>query len=228
MNETDRLIRLLSYETAEIKSELQKIDEELKELPYAGKSIVIKKIKGNLYYYLQWREDGKTRGKYLGPVHPGGVCEEERKIQRYRELTVRKNTNESLLVLMEKTIKKVKKEKQSEKILEDYTFEVFWDDEITARVSVKGSDVQVSRYIIHPVKQIFAADHMTRNQLNEILEMRCWDRNRADIVDILKSLGLDSYNPREIVKKTHGVSYNDYIWFRFPGEQLIGADVLVR
>ena len=31
-----------------------------------------------------------------------------------------------------------------------------------------------------------------------------------------------------IVRKTHGVSYNDYLWFRFPGENLRAEDVLVR
>ena len=39
---------------------------------------------------------------------------------------------------------------------------------------------------------------------------------------------LSEYNPYEIVKHTHGVSYNDFIWFRFPGEKLTSKDVLVR
>lgn len=69
---------------------------------------------------------------------------------------------------------------------------------------------------------------MTRYQLNKILELRCWDRGRADINEILAHLGLKDYNPYEIVKKTHGVSWNDYIWFRFPGENLTSKDVLVR
>lgn len=63
-----------------------------------------------------------------------------------------------------------------EKILSDYSFEVFWRDEITARVSVKGSRVHVSQYCNHPVKQLFAQENMTRYQLNKILEMRCFDK----------------------------------------------------
>ncbi len=114
------------------------------------------------------------------------------------------------------------------RIVEDYSFEVFWKDDITASVTVQGDKVKVIRYIRHPLKQLFADDIMTRYQLNRILEMRCWDREREDIDEILACLGLKEYNPYEIVKKTHGVSWNDYIWFRFPGETLTGKDVLVR
>lgn len=115
-----------------------------------------------------------------------------------------------------------------EKIVEDYSFEVFWKDEITAKVTVEGPEVKVQRYIKHPLKQLFAKDVMTRYQLNQILELRCWDRERPDIQELLEYRGLKEYNPYEIVKKTHGVSWNDYIWFRFPGENLTSKDVLVR
>ncbi len=51
---------------------------------------------------------------------------------------------------------------------------------------------------------------------------------RPDIYEILEQLRLREYNPYEIVKKTHGVSWNDYILFRFPGGNLTSKDVLVR
>ncbi len=69
---------------------------------------------------------------------------------------------------------------------------------------------------------------MTRYQLNRILELRCFEKGRADIPQILDRLGLNEYNPQELIRKTHGVSHNDYIWFRFPGEKLTAKDVLVR
>ena len=90
---------------------------------------------------------------------------------------------------------------EKDRIIEDYSFEVFWKDDITASVNVHGDKVRV---------------------------MRCWDRRREDIDEILVHLGLKEYNPYEIVRKTHGVSWNDYIWFRFPGEKLTSRDVLVR
>lgn len=112
--------------------------------------------------------------------------------------------------------------------METFTFEVYWRDEITARVYVKPTEVVISRYTDNPAKQLFSAKKMTRYQLGKILEMRCWEKSRPDIGGILNKLGLSEYNPYEIVRKTHGVSYNDYIWFRFPGEKITSRDVLVR
>ena len=112
--------------------------------------------------------------------------------------------------------------------MDNFSFEVYWKDELTAKVHVKGNAVNVSRFTDNPAKQLFAEKKMTRFQLGKIFELRCWERERADINDILEYLGLKEYNPYEIVKKTHGVSYNDYIWFRFPGENITCKDVLVR
>lgn len=228
MKEYERLRRLLSYELAQEKNHLNKLEVELNKLSDSNRSIVIKKIKGKLYYYMQWREGGKICWKYLCAVSPGAVCQEEADLQYAKELEVQKKELKSIVNLLESMLYDLQKERAKEMIVEDYSFEVFWKDEITARVHVQGSRVKVSRFTDHPLKQLFASTSMTRHQLNHIFEMRCWDRNRADIQDILNGLGLSEYNPREIVKRTHGVSYNDFIWFRFPGEQLTGKDVLVR
>lgn len=113
-------------------------------------------------------------------------------------------------------------------LLQDYSFEVFWKNERTALVEVKGPRVYVQRFCIHPLRQLFAADIMSRNQLNEILALRCFDKSRPDREELLRAMGLTDYQPCEIVKRTHGVTYNDFIWFRFPGENLRAEDVLVR
>ena len=93
---------------------------------------------------------------------------------------------------------------------------------------VKQNKVKVIRFIIHPIRQLFYSDNISRNQLNEIFKQRCFDEGRADAMDKLRSLGLKEYIPREIVRRTHGVSYNDFLWFRFEGENLRAEDVLVR
>ena len=49
-----------------------------------------------------------------------------------------------------------------------------------------------------------------------------------DINEILKQLGLKSYDPLEIVKKTHGVSYNDFLWFQFEGENYRYEDMKTK
>ena len=60
------------------------------------------------------------------------------------------------------------------------------------------------------------------------LKLRCFDEERTDSHEKLKAMGLKEYRPLDIVRKTHGVSYNDFLWFRFPGENITAKDVLVR
>lgn len=37
-------------------------------------------------------------------------------------------------------------------------------------------------------------------------------KGRPDIMEILKNIGLSEYNPYEIVKRTHGVSYKTAVY----------------
>ena len=228
MEDLERIYQLISEEEKKVLANLEKIESELPELGSEQKSIVIKTIKGKKYYYEQWRENGRIKYRSLGKVYPGAVCQTEQQISRRKELLALQKEQKFLSRQLRQTLQGMEQKRREEKIISDYSFEVFWKDEITARVSVRGSKVHVSRYCRHPVKQLFAQENMTRYQLNKILEMRCFEKERGDIWEILEHLGLEEYNPQEMVKKTHGVSYNDYIWFRFPGENLTAKDVLVR
>lgn len=107
-------------------------------------------------------------------------------------------------------------------------FSSYWKDELMAKVSVHGNSVDVTRFVLHPVKQIFFSDKMNIFQLSQIFEDRCWERDRADINNILKALGLKYFDPLEIIKKTHGVSYNDFLWFQFSGENFRYKDMKTR
>lgn len=220
--------RELKYQEAIYKKELEDKKSELQNIHVEKQNITIKKIHGELYYYSQQKKNGKVKSNYLCPVMPGKIAEIEntqKKIaqlsKEIRELEWNIETLEKMLVCYEKRIRK-------ENIMDDFTFEVYWKDQITARVYVKKKDVIISRYSDNPGRQLFAEKKMTRYQLGKILELRCFEKGRADINDILAHLGLKEYNPYEIIKKTHGVSYNDFIWFRFPGEKLTSKDVLVR
>lgn len=228
MNETEQLYQILKKMREQAREEIAEAERQLSDGLSLQKSIVIKEIKGKRYYYYQWRENDRLHTQYLSPVAPGAVAEQEREIARRQELLAEKRKNIRLLAYADRMLKMVESDRKKDKLLPDYSFEVFWKDEITARVSTQGARVKVSRYTDHPLKQLFANKLMTRNQLNRILEFRCWERGRPDIRELLANLGLDEYNPYEIVRRTHGVSYNDYIWFRFPGEKLTSKDVLVR
>lgn len=98
--------------------------------------------------------------------------------------------------------------------------ECYWKDEKTATVRLDEKYAYITRHILHPVKQIFYSDQISRYEFGDILQDRCWDKNRPDIKDLLAKIGLNEYNPYEICKRTHGKMAQDSIWFRFPGEIL--------
>ena len=96
------------------------------------------------------------------------------------------------------------------------TIEAYWEDELTATVQINDNAVSVKKYTNLPAKQFFYAyDKMDLVKFSELMESRCWDRNRVDIMQLLRKLGMEEYDPVEIVRRTHGVSYNDSIWFKF-------------
>lgn len=104
----------------------------------------------------------------------------------------------------------------------------FWNEELVAFLTVKDNKVKIQRFSDHPVKQIFHADEMDIFKLSTILETRCWQRDCRNIDNYLKKLDIPFYDPLAIVKKTHGVSYNDFLWFKFNGESLTWKDVSPR
>lgn len=228
MENMEQFLRVLAYEEKLAQEKLRSVCGRLQEYEQKNSSIVIKKIRGNLYYYEQWREDGKLCARSLGAVAPGSIAKRERSLLERKELEEEKKNLEQLLEQLERAKKHTQTAVLRQPILAEYTFEVYWKDEITARVYVKKHEARISRYVEHPVKQLFADSRMTRDQLNQVLALRCWDKNRPDLPQLLQHIGLTAYNPQQIVRKTHGVTWNDYIWFRFPGEMITGHDVLLR
>ena len=112
--------------------------------------------------------------------------------------------------------------------LEDFSLEVWWKNRLTAKVHSKGTKVYVESTEKNPMKRLFPNMTLSRYQASEVLKMRCWDPGRPDIRELLAACGLTKYVPLDIVRKTHGVSYNDFLWIKFPGENLRAEDVLVR
>ena len=61
--------------------------------------------------------------------------------------------------------------------------------------------------------------------LEEFFESRCFERGRADKDELLRGLGLNSYEPLDIARITHGVLIDDFTWIRFEGETLTWHDI---
>lgn len=112
--------------------------------------------------------------------------------------------------------------------MEDLKFEVLYKDTVTASVEIKGNQAHIRRFDDCPIHYLFPKEEMDLYSVLEILEGRCFPRSRVNADDLLRKLGLKNYQPLEIVRKTHGLMRNDYVWIRFEGEQLSYDDIKLR
>lgn len=63
------------------------------------------------------------------------------------------------------------------------------------------------------IKRAFGIlDYVTWEKYENFLEERCVPKNRANIKDYLKGIGLLEYNPLEIIMKTQGIMAEDEQW----------------
>jgi Helix-turn-helix. len=104
-------------------------------------------------------------------------------------------------------------------------FTLMWRDEPVTDLMIKGNRVLLERYSTCPAKQLFHSDKISLYELGEIVRTRCWEENRADLAELLRLIGLETYDPYAIVRKTHGMMAQDPIWFRFEGEKLTYREV---
>lgn len=107
-------------------------------------------------------------------------------------------------------------------------FSVYWENEKTADVKILENQALIKRYSKNPAKQIFAKDEFSLYELGDILSWRCWDKKRENIEKYLFKLGLTEYDPYKICRKTHGVMFQDKIWFKYEGENISWEDVKCR
>ena len=112
--------------------------------------------------------------------------------------------------------------------MEDMRFQVLWRDKITAEVEIKENKAHIKKYDNNPIRCLFPYEETDSYHVAEILEGRCWPRNRDNIDDLLKACGLKSYDVMGIIKVTHGRMYNDQVWIRFEGEELSYNDFSLR
>ena len=84
--------------------------------------------------------------------------------------------------------------------------------------------VEMARYIPYELRD----KNTNINVIKDYLETRCVPRTRVNIDKLLNSNGLDYYDPYEIVRISHGVQWEDYVWIKFEDESLVWEDVKIR
>lgn len=110
--------------------------------------------------------------------------------------------------------------------MREYNFTVVnWDVPIMqVRMDLDSDTINVQRLTEDKRYQIFGFTP-NKQQMFHFLELRCFERTRPDTKWILEQMGLEEYNPYEIVRITHGFTYDDQVWIKFPGETLTWKDV---
>src|SRR5690606_2590364 len=67
-----------------------------------------------------------------------------------------------------------------------------------------------------PFRKLGNGGHkISTDDVIEFFRERCFPETRADKDRVLQSLGLSMYSPMGIIKRTHGILFDDYIWIRF-------------
>ena len=108
------------------------------------------------------------------------------------------------------------------------TITVMWKDQVAAIADYDGMRATIQ--LIDPVNShhLFPAKELDAFLFLRILEQRCPSRNRPDIDQFLKRCGLTHYDVLEILRRTHGLKNDDYVWIKIGDEAVRYEDIQIR
>lgn len=81
----------------------------------------------------------------------------------------------------------------------------FWNEKI--KITNKTDDILHRAFGVN--------ENPTWDDFNEFLAERCFSKSRGDRKAVLRAIGVDSYDPIQIVEQTRGKIYEDNQWMRF-------------
>lgn len=81
----------------------------------------------------------------------------------------------------------------------------FWNEKI--KITNKTDDILHRAFGVN--------ENPTWDDFNTFLIDRCFSKSRGDRKAVLNALGIDSYDPIQIVEQTKGKTYEDNQWMRF-------------
>lgn len=94
-------------------------------------------------------------------------------------------------------------------------------DKVTTAIDVDGvsEEIRIKNFSDINIFRAFGVNEKPNwQEYLEFLEDRCTPRTRYNIKEILRDLGLESYDVEEYVKKTHARCYDDRNWISFEKE----------
>lgn len=101
-------------------------------------------------------------------------------------------------------------------------FDYMYFDTVSEHVEVDMVSLTVESkvYAKDIMLQVFGKRPKTVENVQFFFRSRCFEETNYGLRDLLKLLGLQQYNPYDIVRITHGKMVNDPCWIRFEGETL--------
>ncbi len=92
-----------------------------------------------------------------------------------------------------------------------------------------GNEVtKIDKLVPDGIMQPFSGDDASTLRFYNFLKSRCYEDGRADLPEILEVMGLSWNSPYDFCRKTHGVTWEDFFWIRYDGEDITWEDVRVR
>ncbi len=111
----------------------------------------------------------------------------------------------------------------------EINFSIMYKDEKVADILIRGNrKISIAKYTNEYYKQPFLSSKINLFYIYDFIQSRCYEDQRADLKRILDQAGLTHNDPWSWIKLTHGVTYDDFWWIKFPGETLSWEDVKIR
>ena len=106
-------------------------------------------------------------------------------------------------------------------------FDYMLKDRVIAKVEITNGVVKVEHTKGVPKSLALwnARNDISLSDIYKQLSFMVFSRERVNRDELLEMLGIEEYDPKAIVEKTHGVIATNYYWIRFEGENLTCRDV---
>lgn len=108
-----------------------------------------------------------------------------------------------------------------------YNFTVFHQYTPVARVYVSDDHktVSIEKLIPDGIMQPFSGNKLDLERVYNFLKERCYEDTYVGLEDVLIKQNMSSNNPWEWNRKTHGVTWEDFFWIKFDGEDIRWEDI---
>lgn len=110
-------------------------------------------------------------------------------------------------------------------------FKTYWKDELCSYIEYNKSTnyIKYEAYVDNPMHLPFGVlKNPTLTHLDRFFQSRCFPEARTRKKQMLRCICVDHYDPELIVRKTHGLQAEDFMWLEFDGEHLSYDDIKVR